>query len=53
MTKLSDEQYETMLEEKLLRLEADIAIIDENLAALKAQKAAEVAEQPSSPTARS
>lgn len=38
MTKLSDEQYANILEEKILRLDADIAIIDEDLTALKTQK---------------
>ncbi|ROW12620.1 hypothetical protein VMCG_00686 [Cytospora schulzeri] len=43
MTRLSDEQYENILEEKVLRLEAEIAIIDEDLTALKAQKEAQKA----------
>lgn len=34
MTKLSDEQYKAILEERILRLEADLAILDENRAAL-------------------
>ena len=33
---LSDEQYEDMLNEKLLRTEAEISLIDEKIAALKA-----------------
>ncbi|KAH0562014.1 hypothetical protein GP486_003284 [Trichoglossum hirsutum] len=33
---LSDEEYERMLEEKLLRLNAEIALIDEDIAKLKA-----------------
>lgn len=38
MKKLSDQEYEVILEENLLRLEAEIAIIDDNIAGLKAQK---------------
>lgn len=38
MTRLSDQQYENILEEKILRLEADISIIDDNIAALRAKK---------------
>lgn len=38
MTKLSDEDYKTMLEEKILRVEADLAILDENRAALVAEE---------------
>lgn len=37
MTKLSDDEYKVMLEEKILRLEADLAILDENKAALIAE----------------
>lgn len=52
MTKLSDEQYETLLEDRILKLDADIAVINENIAVLKAQKEAQkatddVAKQPS------
>ncbi|POS79040.1 hypothetical protein DHEL01_v202554 [Diaporthe helianthi] len=36
MTKLSDEEYKVMLEEKILRVEADLAILDESKAALLA-----------------
>lgn len=36
MKRLSDKDYEEKLEEKILRLDAEIAIIDENIAALKA-----------------
>lgn len=54
VTRLSDEKYESILEEKLLSIEADIAIIDESLVALKAQKVAEeAAKQPSSQGDRS
>ncbi|OCK80734.1 hypothetical protein K432DRAFT_416509 [Lepidopterella palustris CBS 459.81] len=35
---LSDEEYESMLNEKLLRIEADIALIDENIEHLKQQR---------------
>lgn len=38
MRRLSDKEYEEMLEEKILHLDAQIAIIDENIAALKAPK---------------
>lgn len=37
MTKLSDEEYKVMLEQKILRVEADLAILDENKAALVAE----------------
>lgn len=35
MTRLSDKEYENRLEEQLLRIDADIAIIDETIASLK------------------
>lgn len=35
MQRLSDKDYLDKIEEKILRLDADIAIIDENIAALK------------------
>lgn len=38
MTKLSDEDYKAMLEDKILRVEADLAILDENRAALVAEQ---------------
>lgn len=38
MKKLSDEDYKTMLEEKILRVEADLAILEENRAALVAEE---------------
>lgn len=38
MKVLSDEEYENMLQEKLLRIEADIALIDENIEKLKQQR---------------
>lgn len=37
MKQLTDKEYENILEEKLLRLDAEIAIIDDNVAELKAQ----------------
>lgn len=37
MQKLSDEDYKTMLEEKILRVEADLAILEENRSALIAE----------------
>lgn len=50
MKKLTDEEYEHILEEKLLRLDAEIAIIDDNIADLKAQKEG-VARNPGNQTA--
>ncbi|KAK7747108.1 hypothetical protein SLS62_009163 [Diatrype stigma] len=38
LQRLSDKDYEEKLEEKILRLDAEIAIIDEHIAALKATK---------------
>lgn len=38
MTKLSDEDYKAMLEDKILRVEADLAILDENRAALVSEQ---------------
>lgn len=38
MTKLADQEYENILEEKLLRLDVEIALLDENIAALRAEK---------------
>lgn len=38
MKKLSDEDYKNMLEEKILRVEADLAILEENRAALVAEE---------------
>ncbi|KAI1847774.1 hypothetical protein JX265_009202 [Neoarthrinium moseri] len=35
---LSDKDYEQLLEEKILRLDAEIAIIDDSIAALKAEQ---------------
>ncbi|CAJ2506084.1 Uu.00g002140.m01.CDS01 [Anthostomella pinea] len=46
MQRLSDEDYEEKLSEKLLRLRAEIAIIDDNIEALKAAK-----QSPTSPKA--
>ncbi|KAI0480549.1 hypothetical protein GGR56DRAFT_279155 [Xylariaceae sp. FL0804] len=40
LTRLTDEQYEEMLEEKLLRLRADMAIIDDTIASIKASQQA-------------
>lgn len=37
MKQLTDQEYQNILEEKLLRLDAEIAIIDDNVAELKAQ----------------
>lgn len=38
MKKLTDREYENILEEKLLRLDAEISIIDDDIAALRTQK---------------
>ena len=35
MTRLSDEEYERMLKERLLRVEAEIALVDEDIAKVK------------------
>ena len=35
MKQLTDQEYENILEERLLRLNAEIAVIDENIASLK------------------
>lgn len=37
MKVLSDEEYEKMLKEKLVRMEAEIAVIDEDIAKLESQ----------------
>jgi len=39
MKSLSDEEYEGMLQEKLVKVEAEMAILDEDIAALKAENA--------------
>ncbi|RYP47330.1 hypothetical protein DL768_006581 [Monosporascus sp. mg162] len=51
MRSLSDKEYVDMLEEKVLRLDAEIAVIDENIASLKAsaQLPAESKAKPISP----
>ena len=36
LKRLSDKEYEARLEEQILRIDADIAIIDENIQSLKA-----------------
>lgn len=38
LTKLTDQEYEEKLEEKILKFEASIALIDESIAALEAQR---------------
>ena len=40
VTFLSDEEYEKILEEKLLRVEAEIAIVDDNIRDLRAAEEA-------------
>lgn len=42
MTKLSDHEYEHYLEERLLKIDVELALIDENLAALRAQKEGQI-----------
>lgn len=37
MTKISDEDYEEMLQERLVRIEAEIAVIDDDIAKLKSE----------------
>ena len=39
LTFLSDKEYETILEEKLLRLEAEIAVVDDNIKELRDNEA--------------
>ena len=39
MKRLTDKEYEEKLEEKILRLEAEIAIINENIESLRASAA--------------
>lgn len=42
---LSDSEYEGILQEKLLRVKAEIALIDENIAELKRQATRNIARQ--------
>ncbi|KAK3692191.1 hypothetical protein B0T22DRAFT_446651 [Podospora appendiculata] len=49
MTRLSDREYENMLEEKLLRVEAEIALVDDHINELRA--VGQRAEQQGSPEA--
>lgn len=54
--KITDQEYASILEEKLLRVEVEIALVDDNIAALKAQKqeqANNAFKQPSPSTASS
>lgn len=39
LTPLTDKQYESLLEEKILRIDAEIAIIDDNIAIIRAEEA--------------
>ena len=39
VTFLSDKEYETILEEKLLRVEAEIAVVDDNIQDLRDEEA--------------
>lgn len=43
---LSDQQYEEMLSEKLLKIEADVSLIDEKITALKLSQVSEPAAGP-------
>ncbi|MCJ1404877.1 hypothetical protein MMC11_008103 [Xylographa trunciseda] len=45
MKSLSDEEYEDMLQEKLIKVEAEIALLDENIAALRATEKPNMSEQ--------
>lgn len=38
VTPLTDKEYENILEEKILKIDAEIAIVDERIAALRASK---------------
>jgi len=38
MSVLSDAEYEKLLQERLLRINAEIALVDENIEALRAQE---------------
>ena len=38
MKSLSNEEYEGMLQDKLIKVEAEIALLDEDIAALKAKE---------------
>lgn len=42
MTKLTDEEYEQILEEKVLRIDVEIAIVDDKIATLRALKEEEM-----------
>jgi hypothetical protein len=45
MKVLSDEEYEDMLREKLLKVDAEIALVDENIAALRVQEQRQAMEE--------
>jgi hypothetical protein len=45
MKVLSDQEYENMLQEKLLKVNAEIALVDENIEALRAQEKETVAKK--------
>ncbi|KAI8298183.1 hypothetical protein K4K61_011915 [Colletotrichum sp. SAR11_59] len=51
LKKLSDDEYRDMLDEKMLKIDAEIALIDDKIADLRAAKAAEPPSKPSSPKA--
>lgn len=53
LKKMTDQEYEEMLEEKILRLEANIALVDESIAALEAQRTATTKSAGLSPTSTS
>lgn len=46
LTFLSDKEYETILEEKLLRVEAEIAVVDDNIKELRDNEAAAANQSP-------
>ncbi|KAI4603425.1 hypothetical protein KJ359_003235 [Pestalotiopsis sp. 9143b] len=51
LKKLTDQEYEKLLEEKILKLDAELAIIDDNIAALKASEQSSSQAKQSTPQA--
>jgi hypothetical protein len=47
LTPLTDQQYEAMLREKILRLDAEIALLDDDIAQLKGSRDGRAEEQSS------
>ncbi|KAF4917631.1 hypothetical protein CGCVW01_v009668 [Colletotrichum viniferum] len=50
LKKLSDDEYRDMLDEKMLKIDAEIALIDDKIAELRAAKAAEPPQAPEPPS---